>query len=243
MDKSVSIIVPVFNEEKNLPLAISDILHAMGGYRHGYEILIVNDGSTDSTGKIADTFIRTYKCICCIHHRHNEGIGAAFRSGITHAKKQWVVPFHGDNDSSAGSLREMIDRIGEADLISAYTVNTHLRPLGRRIISWSFVIMTNLLFGLSLRYYTGYFLCRAESLRRLRLLSSSPAVYIEAKVSLLKQGVRYIEVPFEHTGRKYGESKTMNAKSIVDAVMTMARLIRQVYFKKTRTYTIEVRGQ
>lgn len=231
MNKSVTIIVPAYNEEKNLPLAISDLLSAMKGYRHVYEILIVNDGSTDATGRIADQFVRKHKHIRCIHHRRNEGMGTAFRSGITHAQKCWVVPFHGDNDSSADSLRAMIDRIGEADIISAYTVNTHLRPLGRRIISYCFVILTNLLFGLNLRYYTGYFLCRTESLRRLRLLSSSPAIYIEAKVSLIKQGARCIEVPFEHTGRKYGVSKTMNRKSIMDTLVTLVKLMREVNFQ------------
>lgn len=232
MDKSVSIIVPAYNEEKNLPQAVADLLSVMKQYRPGFEIVIVDDGSTDATGVVADRFARKHRQIRVIHHTKNEGFGAAFRSGITHARKTWVVPFHGDNDSAAGSLRAMIDRIGEADIISAYTANTQVRSILRRIISRLYIVIMNTLFGLSLRYYTGYFITRRSVLENLNLVASGLSVYAETKIRLLAVGYSMIEVPFVHTGRKHGISKAIGFTTAMDAIRMFYILFRDIGFRR-----------
>lgn len=234
MDKSVSIIVPAYNEEKNIPLAINDLLSAMKNYRPGFELVIIDDGSTDATGRVSNRLARNHRQIRVIHHRGNRGFAAAFRSGISHAQKSWVVLFHGDNDSSAASLRDMIDRIGQADIISAYTINTQVRPIVRRIISKLFIFLVNGLFGLSLRYYTGYFIAKRTVLKKLRLVSRELPVYVEAKVRLLAAGCSIIEMPFIHTGRKYGVSKAINFSSAVDGLRMFYVLLREVGFRRRK---------
>ncbi len=234
MDKSVSVIVPAYNEEENLPLAVADLLSALKNYRPGFEIIIIDDGSTDETGKAAERLALENKQIRVVRHVRNSGFAATYLSGIRLAKKTWVVPFHGDNDSAAASLRLMVERIGEADIISAYTTNTQVRPLVRRIISKPYIFLMNALFGLSLRYYTGYFIARREMLAKLDLISSGLSVYTETKIRLLAAGQSMLEVPFVHTGRKYGRSKAVNFFTLFDVIRTTSALLAEFGFRKIK---------
>ena len=79
----------------------------------------------------------------------------------------------------------------------------------------------NLLLKMHLRYYNGSFLCKTEDLKKIHLISPGFTIYAEAKVHLIKKGAQYIEVPFEHIGRKYGKSKATNIKSVIETLQVI----------------------
>ena len=226
--KSVSIIIPVYNEEKNIEEAIRDTKDALRGI-DDYELVVINDGSTDKTGEILELLAKKDKHMRLLVHKRNLGFGQTIKDGFAAARKEYVAQFHGDNDAAGSSLRRMLKEIGKVDLVISYTADSHTRSLPRRVVSKLFVITMNILFGMNLRYFNGCFLCRTKLLKSIKLTSTGFAIYAEAKVRLLKTDATYIEVPFEHVGRKHGESKAVSAKSVVETLHTMWILILDVY--------------
>lgn len=232
MKKSISVIVPAYNEENNLGPAVKNVRDALRAYRD-FEIIIVNDGSWDKTGEVASGLTKKDKRIRIITHKKNMGLGLTLRDGISAAKKEFVTMFHGDNDTSGKSMKLLFANIGKADFISAYTANPQARPPERRIISKAFVLGMNLLFGMRMKYFTGFFICRTKMLQALPLTSRGFAFYPEAKVRLVKSGATYMEVPFQHTGRVYGVSKAINIPSVIETIRTLGTLFYDIYFRKT----------
>src|SRR3990172_3444347 len=102
------------------------------------------------------------------------------------------------------------------------------------MLSRFYVILLNIIFGLHLRYFNGLFICRTELLRSVPLTSDGLAIYSEAKIRLLKRGASVCEIPFEHTGRKYGKSKAVTLKSFYDTIRTVFMLVIDIYTEKTQ---------
>lgn len=226
MNDSVTIIVPAFNEEKNIRGAIRSALLAVKQSIRQYELIVIDDGCTDRTGEIIDRIAKMHANIRVIHHEKNMGFGYSIKEGIAKARKTYVVGFPGDNDTSGISLQQIIRERSGADLIISYTIDSSLRSWKRRIVSRVFIIMMNALFGLQLRYFNGSFICKTKLLQSIPLSSRGFAIYAEAKVRLLKQGATYKEIPFEHIGRKYGSSKAVTMQSVFDTIHTVTELLR-----------------
>lgn len=229
MNDSVTIIVPAFNEEKNIRGAIQSALSAAKHSIREYEIVVIDDGSTDRTGEIIDHIAKTHANIRIIHHTKNMGFGYSIKEGIAKARKTYVVGFPGDNDTSGASLQHIIRERNAADIIISYTVDSSRRSWKRRLVSRAFVLVMNTLFRLRLRYFNGSFMCKTKRLQAISLSSRGFAIYAEAKVRLLKQGATYKEVPFEHIGRKYGRSKAVTMQSVFDTIYTVMALLRDHY--------------
>lgn len=226
---SLSIIVPAYNEEKNIQSAVTGILSAIKNTVPDYEIIIVNDGSTDHTASVSLKLAKKNKKIRVINRSENRGFGFTFREGVENAKKEYITTFHGDNDASPTFLRELLNSAKERDLVITYPVYMIQRSLTRRILSEIFTVLMNFLFRLKLKYYNGTFICKTEVLSKVNLASKGFAIYAEAKVRLLKRGYSVKEISFEHVGRKFGYSKNVNSRSFFQALQTLAHLLWDVY--------------
>lgn len=227
---SVTIVVPAFNEEKNIEAAVKGVEKAAKGLVSDYEILVVDDGSTDKTGLIVKKLASRNKHIKLLRHKNNLGFGVTLRDGITKSASSFIAGFPGDNDMSWKSLREMIAARKRADLVSSYMNNPEKRSFIRRVVSKLYVSVMNFLFGLNIRYYNGYFICKGKLLQKLFLKSEGYTIFAEIKVRLLKQGVSFLELPFIHTGRRYGKSKATSVKSMIQTITNMFMLLWEVFY-------------
>lgn len=228
MKSSLSIIIPAFNEEGNIKTAIKNVLWAIRGKVPDYEIIVIDDGSSDRTGKILDGIAGKNQRIKIVHHRKNLGLGFVFRSGLKKATKTYVSIYPGDGDLSAESYRKLVGEMGRKELIITYMLaNTH-RSLMRRILSRIYVASMNFLFCLNLKYYNGAFICRLKLLKKLPLKSSSYTIFSEMFVRLIKKGISYKEIPFDHVGRKHQKSKAVSLRSLRGAIQTIIILLREV---------------
>lgn len=228
MNESVSIIVAAYQEEDNIEKAIDNALDVLRKAKIEYELIVIDDGSTDKTGLIVNRKAKENKKIRVVHHKENKGFGYSIKEGINLAKGKYITGFPGDNDTSAKLLIDLINRRKEADVILAYTVNPQRRTFFRRIISVSFTKFMNLIFGLNLRYYNGYFICKLDLLKKVKLHSKGLAIFAEAKVRLIKNGASFVEIPFEHTGRMHNESKAVSLKSVKETLGTIISLITKI---------------
>lgn len=242
MKKSISIVVPAYNEESNIESCIASLKKALGK-RIDYEIIVVDDGSTDTTAQRVRKLAAGDKRIKIVSHAQNLGLGKSLRDGIAHAKKEYVTQFHGDNDTSTRALKEMIRKIGQADILSAYTANPQVRSIGRRIVSRAFVWIVNAVFHLKMQYVTGFFVTRTKLLQMLPIASTGFAFYPEAKIRLLKSGATIIEIPSYHTGRTHGTSKAVTVKNILEIMKIIPMLLADIYFGRLEGARIEPTSQ
>jgi len=224
MKKSASIIVTAFNEEDNISGAIKSILKAVKGIITDYEILIVNDGSTDQTQNVIEGEIKKNHRIRLINNPVNQGVGTSFRNALMKAHKNYVTVFPGDNDMSSKSLKELCQKMDTADLVIAYPVSQH-RSSVRKILSLTFTKFLNILFRQKIKYYNGPFIAKLALLKNLPLKSTGFLVFAEFKLKLISQGYSCVEVPFVHVGRKHGNSKAVSISNLIDVAKTTLFLV------------------
>jgi glycosyltransferase involved in cell wall biosynthesis len=230
VENSVTIVIPAFREENNIEAAIENARQIAQGVTQDYEIIVIDDGSPDKTGEYARLKAQSNPLIRVASNATNEGFGYSFARGVKMATKEFVTVFPGDNDMSALSLRDLLEARGSADLIISYMQKTNKRSIFRRTVSKTFVVIMNILFGLNLKYYNGAFICRTSLLKGIPIKSTGLAALAECIVRLLKKGVSWRAIYFEHVGRRHEQSKAFNFKSIKAVSKTMWVLWCDIYF-------------
>ena len=234
MNLDLSIVIPALNEELGiLPLTktIQEVASQLGIH---YELILVDDGSTDHTGSVMEKLAQTEPSmkITVIHNQKPENVGYAFWQGAQKAQGKYITMVAGDNEISRQALINLLSRIGKADLITSYPTNTKIRPLSRRIISWTFVFVLNTIFGLRLKYFNGSCLIRRDLLERLPPWTSGFAFMSEIAIQLIKNGATYEEVPAPLQPRLGGKSKALSFKNFYLVAKTIGGLWWRVYFSR-----------
>ncbi|MEK7140980.1 MAG: glycosyltransferase family 2 protein, partial [Patescibacteria group bacterium] len=135
MKDGVSIIMPAYNEAGNLVRAVASASAVCGKLHVPYEVIIINDGSHDDTGAVANNLAKKSSHVRVIHNTTNQGFGAAFRTGLAQAMYSYTTIFPSDNEMKKESLSDLIRARHRADFISAYMANPLMRTMDRRIIS------------------------------------------------------------------------------------------------------------
>ena len=216
---TISIIVPALNEEGNLERAVVDMIEAAERQFDDYEILVFNDGSTDRTGEILEELAARHETVFAFHHDRPQCVGGVLRVGFARAKMAWSIYVDGKGATSRESLDRVFSRKGKADLVIPYTLNMAERHIARRIISWGFRSLLNLLFGLHVRYFGTGALVRTSLLRQFRIRTTSYGYNPEMIIKMLRSGCSYVEVGivdhFDDEGRGTKAFRWNNVKGIV----------------------------
>ncbi len=230
--RSLSVVIPAYNEEENLGLSLDNVLRAVDGLVDDLEIIVIDDGSNDATRAIAEQRAGADPRIRAISNEVNRGYGFSYRRGVSLATKYHVGVFTADNDMSWESFRDLVLHIGEADIISSYTGNSGDRELLRQVLSGIFNGLINVLFGLRVRYFNGPFIARREDLQALTLRSTGLTALAECKVKMLKKGCSIREIPFIYVHRTGGRSSALRFKSIKAAIAAVGLLYHDVHWEK-----------
>lgn len=235
---SISIIVPCYNEAKNITGTVESINRSMKAVNifSASEILIFNDKSTDDTGVVAGELQKKQKNIKVIHNERNMGFGYNYTEGVRLAEKDYVLMVPGDNEIPSGAIENIFRHVGGADMVIPYTVNPEVRPLPRRIISRAFVILFNALFGLSLRYYNGPCVIKASLLKKVPMTTHGFAYMAAILVRLIKSGATYTEVPIRIQYRESGASKALRPRNIISVLTAIAQLFWEVRVSERAYY-------
>jgi dolichol-phosphate mannosyltransferase len=146
---SLTIAIPAYNEEESLPDVISRAIAAAKTLVPVYEILIVDDGSTDKTGAIADRFKREHRWVKVIHHPKNQGFSGAIKTCYKKAAKELIFLLPADGQIIAGDAKIFLEAIPDADVVVGYREHNP-EPLFRRFNSKVFHTMYRILFGVKL---------------------------------------------------------------------------------------------
>ena len=233
---SISVIILSFNEAGNIKAVVNFVLGSL--QKEGltdYELILVDDGSTDGTGKIIDELASANENIKAIHNPLKKGLGYDFRTGISLASKDYVGWFPGDNEVSHQTIKNIFAKIGESDIIiPIYETKPLARSRYRLMLSVTYVALFNTIFGLRLKYFNGPCFFRRQLLSDITMSTDGPAYMAEILVQLVKRGVPYVEVPMYFKPRNYGKTSVLKWKNVYLIAETIIRLFFRLHFKKQK---------
>jgi glycosyltransferase involved in cell wall biosynthesis len=119
-DLSLSVFFPCYNEEGNVERVARRAAEVLGPLVREWEVILVNDGSKDRTGEIADRLVGEVPGIRAVHHQKNSGYGAALRTGFKSATKDYVFFSDGDGQFDIAEIEKLLELRDQADIISGY---------------------------------------------------------------------------------------------------------------------------
>lgn len=225
---TITFLVTALNEERKIEATVNTLRKvALGPFREA-RILLVNDGSTDSTGAIIEALASADPSIHTLHNPTNLGLGGAYCAGLRHIQTDHVIWVSGDDAESSGNLTNILSYAGQAEIVVPVLRNPEGRPWVRRLVSRMFTLTVNFLFGLDVGYYNGTVLHRTELIRSVGIETTSFAYQAEALIKLLKRGHTYIEVPYRSATYDGMFSNAMRPKNLMAVLKALARL----YFKE-----------
>jgi glycosyltransferase involved in cell wall biosynthesis len=237
--RTISVIIPAYNEARNLEAAVNTVIEAAGTF-DDFEVLIVNDGSTDDTGEVAERLAAADPRLRVVHHGSNQGFAAAYGSGLARARMQYVTFAPGDNEIVGASLAEIFDAVGKADLVVPYHGTPWKRAFYRRILTWTCVTQINAFFGWHLHYFQGPTVYPTDVARVLPRTTRGFFFITEMLVYALAAGYTAVEVPLIHQERAYGRSNAVGLSKIVDAERTILHLWWQIRLLGRRVPVVPV---
>jgi glycosyltransferase involved in cell wall biosynthesis len=236
-DNSISFIIPALNEEARLEATVNTIFKAVENspeqpFFDFFEILIFDDGSTDSTPEVADALAKRYKNIRVWHHRSPKNLGGVFRQGLKKSRMKYVMLINGKNDIEASELVKIFRHTGDADMIIPYQSNNEERSWFRRAVSKMFTNLMNTLFGLNLKYYNHSVVYKRCHLSSIILRTDSYAFQAEALVKLIRSGHTYTSVDVIDRFEKGISTKAFKPKNLMGVARFLTSLLYDIYFRK-----------
>jgi glycosyltransferase involved in cell wall biosynthesis len=204
----LSYFFPAHNEEGNVEALVADALAALPLLAERFEIIVVNDGSSDRTGALADGLAAAHPGIVqVVHHPTNLGYGAALRSGFRVARFDWVGFTDGDRQFAVADLGRLTARIAEpdqADVVVGFRIR-RADPLIRTLYARSYRLANRIFFGLRISDVDcACKLFRRNSLRGLRVESGGAFFSAELLIKLRAAGRSVVEVGVPHYARTVG---------------------------------------
>ncbi len=222
------------NEEGNLNAAVDTIRAALRPHISDYEIIIVNDGSTDGTAAIADRLAADDPHVRVHHNSGNLGLHVTYLTGIKLADKEFISLVAGNNMLTTEALEDVFGAVGQSDVVLSY-LRADKRGINRVVISRGLTLLLNALFGLRLRYYSGPCVYRASAGKRLRTVARGSMIMPEIVIRLLKARYSYVEVALDHKVRTAGTTKTFRLKNIAAALASLMTLFVDIQLRRNIT--------
>ncbi len=220
----LSIFFPCFNEEPNVEKVALGALAVARRISDDYEIIIVNDGSSDRTGEIADRLSRQYPEIRVVHHERNKGYGAALQSGFKSARKELVFYTDGDGQFNIEEITKLLPLIEEYDIVSGYRINRR-DPMIRKVNAFLWGTLVNLLFKFKISDVDSAFkLYRREIFDQITMESQGALIDTEVLAKARAKGFTITEVGVTHYPRQAGEQTGAKLTVIIKAFKELFKL-------------------
>jgi len=226
----LTVFFPAYNDAGTIASLVIRTVHVARRLTSDFEVLVVNDGSQDATGEIADELARTYPEVRVIHHPVNRGYGGALRTGFAAATKDLIAYTDGDAQYDPAELEVLWQALtDEADMVNGYKISRS-DPFHRIVIGRVYHHTVKLLFRLRVRDVDCDFrLMRREIFDRVKLDRDTGVICLEMMRKIQDSGFRIVEVPVHHYHRTHGRSQFFNLRRVfwtgVDVMKLWVRLV------------------
>jgi len=226
--KSLSVFFPCFNEQDNVERVIKSAVDVLSPLKIDFEIIIVNDGSKDKTGEIADGIAAENKNIKVVHHNINRGYGAALQSGFKAATKEYVFYTDGDGQFDIKELPLLFKYMDDYDIVTGYRIERQ-DNLIRKINAFCWTTMVNLLFGMKIKDMDCAFkLYRRSVFDNIKLESTGALINTEIFARAKNKGYKIFQIGVHHYPRTAGVQTGAKLTVILRAFKELFALYKQI---------------
>jgi glycosyltransferase involved in cell wall biosynthesis len=231
---SISVFLPCYNEQENVARTVGKAVQVLEKLGVDYEIIIVDDGSGDDTGRIADGLAVENDRIRVVHHQRNLGYGAALQSGFGAATKELVFYTDGDGQFDIGELPSLLVLMEQFDIVSCFRVNRQ-DSFVRKINAWCWTKLVCFLFGMKIRDIDCAFkLYKRKIFDDITLKSTGALIDAEVLARAINKGYSVTQRPVRHYPRTAGAQTGAKLKVIVRAFKELIELRREILKDKVR---------
>ncbi|MBN1672951.1 MAG: glycosyltransferase family 2 protein [Kiritimatiellae bacterium] len=222
----LSVIVPAYNERDCVASLVKAAHAALQTIAPSFEIVIVDDGSTDGTTEIADTLAAELPSVRTIH-QPNRGMGNAILTGLREVRGELVTFMPADGQFAPADIAVYLRKIQDADVVVGRRQNRRGVSLYRRVVSRIFMLAVRLMFHLPVRDVNWVHLYRRQVLAGLQIQSQGVFFLGEIVVRTHHAGFRIVDVPVGFLSRAGGQAKNCRPKVILQTVREMFRVWRE----------------
>jgi len=229
----LSVVVMTYNEAEFLAGVVSEIRTELAGLDASYEVVLVNDGSTVGSGRVADDLAAADACIRVIHHRSNAGLGGVYRTGFTESRGRYLTFFPADGQFPASIIGQFLPLIQNHDLVLGYIPETRSSVIGKFLSATERTLYTFLFGGFP--RFQGIMMLRRELLEELRLVSRGRgwAIVMEFILRVSQGGYRVVSEATAYRPRMHGTSKVNNLRSISSNFTQLLELRCRMWTSRT----------
>lgn len=236
MVEYLSVFFPTFNEEGNIMRTLTNAQTVLKGLGlKNYEILVIDDGSKDSSAEVVNQATKLISNLRLISHKQNLGYGSALKTGFGEAKYDWVAFADADGQFDFSEIDKFIAKTDQAELILGYRLN-RADAVFRSLLTFGWKFLAYILFGLRVKDYScGFKLIKREAFQAVQPLTSEEKVtQIELLVKAQKLGFRFAEVGVHHYPRQFGNPTggSIFSKVFFKSIFDLFSLWWQFYQKK-----------
>jgi glycosyltransferase involved in cell wall biosynthesis len=225
---SISVFFPCYNEQENVRRTVEKALDVLEKLNADFEVIIVDDGSSDNTGRIADQIAGSNDKVKVVHHGRNLGYGAALRSGFKATTKELVFYTDGDGQFDINEMPPLLDLMEQYDIVSCYRLNRR-DPLIRKINAWCWTRLVCFLFGLKVRDIDCAFkLYKSEIFDKIEMSSTGALIDAEILARAARKGYRITQKGVHHYPRTAGVQTGANVQVILRAFKELFKLQRRI---------------
>ena len=223
--RSLSVVLPAHNEEQVIAETVRQCVDVLSIVAPDFEVIIVDDGSTDDTGAIADALAADDSRIRVLHNRPNRGYGGALSAGFAVCEKSLTFFMDSDGQFDIADIASLLPLREQGHRAVLGFRARRNDPWMRKVNAWGWKTLVSLLYGLRVRDIDCAFKLYDSTLVRVTDVRAEGAmINTEMLVKLQRLGVPFVQVPVHHYPRQHGTASGANLKVIARAFRELLKL-------------------
>lgn len=223
---NISFFCPAYNDEGNLPDLIPNVFEFLSEHSEKFEIIIIDDGGPDKTGKVADTLAQRFPYTRVIHHTKNKGYNATLKEGFETGRYDYVMYTDGDNQYDVKEFEPYLYLLETNDVLAGYATKKAVSNF-RKFQSWAHNTLINILFLVHFEDINcAMKIFKKPVLDKIKINSGPRGAFIDAELILKakKFGYKIAQFPVTHYERKSGIASGSKSKLILNTIKDMIKL-------------------
>lgn len=232
---SISVIIPAFNETENLPNFLEECTQTLSSLTDQFEIIVVDDCSTDTTQSVLLNLQDTYPNLRIIRNERNIGCHPSTLVGLKAACNEVLIFLPADNQIPSGNIPRFLSKINDYDLVCSYR-RQRIDNFFRRFASQLYNMLLCFCFGIDLHDTHSAIAVKQEVVKAIASEIQSPSAFAGCEFILrsLMKGFRVTEIEIDHLPRIHGKAKGANMRDAIRTPLNLMQLFWEVKRKNDR---------
>lgn len=228
MNLGLSVLIFAYNEEKFIELTVKKILKSLLLSRISFEIIILNDSSTDKTKYIIQNSFKNNSNIKIYNFKKNVGLSKLLQFGVTKARFNKLTWFPGDDSYLEKNLKNFFLKSNNYNVVIGYRNNLYNLPKLRRFLSFVNRLFINILIGIKTKDVHGLLIAKVKDFKKIKFISSRYSFTVEVFPSIINKNTMYCEVPVFINKKTIKNSKTLSINTLKDFILSWFKVLLRV---------------